>query len=322
MFEPRASRWRTFGIPAILFLLSIVTTMAIGARFMQNFHDGLPMVAHDEDLWPWPWLIKHPSRFALGWPFAATLLFILLSHEFGHYVACRRHKVACTLPWVLPAPTLSGTLGAIIRLRGRIPDRRILMDIGVWGPIAGYVASLIVAVPGIILSTHRTLPHTHPLAGLVAFNPPLSLTLLPSSIAHLASAPAMHADVSMELATCHPVLLAAWIGLFITSLNLIPSGQLDGGHILYAVSPRLHRVVSRVLPLLLLVAAWYCWIGWAVWGLILLIPAMRHPRVPPDTHLDNGRWLLALLALIIFVLTITPTPFPGSALRDLVALSR
>ncbi len=322
MFEIRASRWRSFGIPGILLLLSIVTTTAIGARFMQNFHNGLPLVAHEGDMWPWPWLIEHPRRFMLGWPFSTALLFILLAHEFGHYFACRWHKVACTLPWVLPAPTLSGTFGAIIRIRGRIPDRCVLMDIGVWGPIAGYAASLIVAVLGTALSAYKTSSPVRASAALVTFTPPLSLTLLPSSLAHFAPALAPHTRVSIELAACHPVLLAAWIGLFITSLNLIPCGQLDGGHILYAVSPRLHRLVSRVMPCLLLLAAWYCWIGWAIWGLILLVPALRHPRVPPDARLDTGRWLLALLALVILVLTITPTPFPGSALREIVALSR
>lgn len=317
MFEIRASRWRTFGIPAILLLLSIVTTLAIGARFMQNFHAGLPLVAHDEDLWPWPWLMEHPGRLFQGWPFSLALLSILLAHEFGHYVACRRHGVDCTLPWVLPAPTLSGTLGAVIRIRGRIPDRRVLMDIGVWGPIAGYAVSLPVALLGITLSTAQLSSAKSSEPGLVAFNPPLTLRLLESPMTHLAPARLTHGR-SLELASCHPILLAAWIGLFITSLNLIPCGQLDGGHILYALSPRLHRHLSRFLPFLLFAAAWYYWIGWAIWGLILLIPAMRHPRVTYDVPIGRGRKLLALLAMVIFATTLTSVPFPGNALRELL----
>lgn len=318
MPEIRASRWQTFGIPSVLFVLSVFTTTAIGARFMQNFHDGLPLVAREGDLWPWPWLTSHPSRFLLGWPFSLTLLTILLAHEFGHYIACRRHGVACTLPWVLPAPTLSGTLGAIIRLRGRIPDRRVLMDIGASGPIAGFAVSLIGAILGILLSTSRPASNAHAPDALITFDPPVTLTLLRSAVQHIHPALAMGGGVSAELSGCHPVLLAAWIGLFITSLNLIPCGQLDGGHILYALSPRLHRFVSRGLPFLLFVAAWYCWIGWAVWGLILLIPAMRHPRVTHHASLGAGRKMLALLAIAIFAVTITVSPFPNNSIRELV----
>lgn len=285
---------------------------------MQNFHDGLPLVAHDQDLWPWPWLMEHPRRFLLGWPFSLALLAILLAHEFGHYIACRWHSVDCTLPWVLPAPTLSGTLGAIIRLRSRIPDRRVLMDIGVWGPIAGYAVSLIVAILGIILSAPQISSHADSSGALVTFNPPLTLMMLQSWVRHLAPALATRAAVPVDLSACHPVLLAAWIGLFITSLNLIPCGQLDGGHILHALSPRLHRMVSRILPFLLFIAAWYCWMGWAVWGLILLIPAMRHPRVTDSSLLDPGRRTLALFAMVVFALTITIAPFPGSAIRELL----
>ncbi len=301
----------------MLLLLSIITTTGIGARFMQNYHDGLPLVAHESDLWPWPWLLQSPARFLLGWPFSVALLSILLTHEFGHYIACRLHSVDCTLPWVLPAPTLSGTLGAIIRLRGRIPDRRVLIDIGVWGPIAGYVVSIAAAMIGMSLSLGHVTSYVHSSMEIVNFSPPSSLELLRSMMEHLFLAHRVHANVSVDPAVCHPILLAAWIGLFITSLNLIPCGQLDGGHILYAISPHLHRIVSRVLPVVLLVAAWYCWVGWAVWGIILLIPAMRHPRVLGDAPPGAGRKMLAVFAMVIFALTITSTPFPGNAIRDL-----
>src|SRR3984957_11366511 len=154
-------RWREYGLPALLLIVSIITTTAIGARFMQNFLDGRPTVVSESDLWPWPWLFAEPSRFLLGWPFSLALLTILLTHEFGHYFACRAHGIRSTLPWVLPAPTLSGTAGAVIQIRGRIPNRQALMDVGVFGPLSGYFASAIAVAVGFTLSylTPAIAPH-------------------------------------------------------------------------------------------------------------------------------------------------------------------
>ena len=112
----------------------------------------------------------------------------------------------------------------------------------------------------------------------------------------------------------HPVLVAGWIGLFITSLNLIPGGQLDGGHILYALSPRAHRVFTNLLPFALFLAGAVYWLGWMLWGIVLLIPALRHPKVPLDRHLSAGRAVLGIIGIVIFLLTFTPTPFYDNSL--------
>jgi len=299
-----------YGLPLLLLALSIVTTTAIGARFMHNFLSGQPAVVNEGDLWPWSWLLQHPSRFLLGWPFSAALLGILLTHEFGHYFACRAHGIRATLPWVLPAPTLSGTAGAVIRLRSRIPNRHALVDVGVYGPLAGYAASLIVVAAGLLLS-HPAPRGTAP--ALVDFGEPVPLTLsiIPRLLSHL------HPGIAtFEHATRHPVLIAGWVGLFITALNLIPGGQLDGGHILYAISPRWQRTVTRILPLALLVCGFFFWIGWILWGMILLIPAMRHPYVPTDQPLGTKRIVLCCLALAVFALTFAAEPFAGSSIRS------
>lgn len=306
------SRFRShcmeYGLPLLLLALSTVTTTAIGARFMHNFLSGLPAVVDESDLWPWPWLLQHPSRFLLGWPFSAALLAILLTHEFGHYFACRAHGIRATLPWVLPAPTLSGTAGAVIRLRSRIPNRHALIDVGVYGPLAGYAASLIAVATGFLLS-HTAPPDAAP--ALVAFGKPLTLGIVSAALSQL------HPGTpSFDLATRHPVLIAGWIGLFITSLNLIPGGQLDGGHILYALSARWHRIVTRILPLALLACGFFFWVGWLLWGLILLIPAMRHPYVPVDQPLGAKRILLCGLALAVFALTFSAEPFAGSSIQS------
>ena len=303
------SRWREYGLPAVLLAVSLVTTTAIGARFMQNFLDGLPTVVKESDLWPWPWLFAHPSRFLLGWPFSLALLTILLTHEFGHYFACRAHGIRATLPWVLPAPTLSGTAGAVIQIRGRIPNPQALMDVGAYGPLAGYLASLIVVAIGFMLS--RAAPiHPEPLhPDLVRFGNSLTLNMAHRVLVWLhPSTPAF------TLSLRHPVLVAGWVGLFITSLNLMPAGQLDGGHILYAISPRIHRRLSLLLPIALLLGGFFFWVGWILWGLLLLIPAMRHPSVPIDQPLDRKRLWLGILALTVFALTFSAAPFSDSSI--------
>jgi membrane-associated protease RseP (regulator of RpoE activity) len=298
-------------LPALLLAATVLTTTANGARFMQNFLEGLPPVTRDSDLWPWSWLADHPTLFVTGFAFSCTLLGILLIHEFGHYIACRVHGIQSTLPWVLPAPTLSGTAGAVIRIRSRIPSRDALMDVGIYGPLAGYVASALAVVAGFMLSdgSRATEPAT-----IVRFgNEPFTVSLVHRLLAHwFPSIPVFNQ------ASPHPVLLAGWIGLFITSLNLIPGGQLDGGHILYAVSPRLHRIFTRALPFALFAAGTFYWAGWILWGVFLLIPAMRHPKVPVVLALSRGRVALAIIGAALFLLTFTPAPFYDSSLLHLL----
>jgi len=301
------SNLREYGLPVLLLACSVVTTTANGARFMQNFVEGMPPVARESDLWPWGWLVDHPELFKTGWAFSGTLLGILLIHEFGHYFACRWHGIRATLPWVLPAPTLSGTAGAVIRIRSYIPSRDALMDVGIYGPLAGYVASALAVAVGFALSYHT--PANAP-AAIVRFGgEPLTIRLLHALMVRWdPSIP------SFEHITPHPVLLAGWIGLFITSLNLIPGGQLDGGHILYAISPRVHKVFTIALPFVLFVAGTVFWVGWMLWGLFLLIPVMRHPKVPLATGLHRSRVILGAAGILIFLLTFTPTPFYDSSL--------
>ena len=286
---------------------SIITTTANGARFMQNFVEGLPPVVRDGDLWPWGWLWRHPGLFINGFAFSFTLLGILLTHEFGHYFACRARGIRCTFPWVLPAPTLSGTAGAVIRIRSAIPSRDALMDVGIYGPLAGYVASAFAVAAGFLLSVPRP---AHAPEAIVRFGgDPLTIRLLHSLLTRWApSLPAF------DQVSPHPVLVAGWIGLFITALNLIPGGQLDGGHILYALWPRAHRALTLVLPFALIIAGAIYWLGWMLWGIFLLLPFMRHPRVPMDPHLSRNRMVLGIIGILIFLLTFTPTPFYENSL--------
>ncbi len=299
--------FRDYCLPLLLLAASAVTTTANGARFMQNFLDGMPPVARDSDLWPWAWLSDHPELFVTGWAFSSSLLAILLVHEFGHYFACKWHGIRSTLPWVLPAPTLSGTAGAVIQIRSRIPSRDALMDVGIYGPLAGYLASTVAVAVGFVLSFNS--PANAPVAVVRFGGEPLTIRLLHALLVRWdPSIP------SFDNIVPHPVLVAGWIGLFITSLNLIPGGQLDGGHILFSISPRVHRVFTICLPFLLFLAGVIYWMGWILWGLFLMAPAMRHPNVPTEPMLKRSRLILGVVGIVLLLLTFTPTPFHGSSL--------
>jgi membrane-associated protease RseP (regulator of RpoE activity) len=291
-------------LPLCLLIVSVFTTASTGALLMQNFRLGQPALVNEGDLFPLRWIWSHPTALASGWSFSLALLGILLAHEAGHFFFCRHHSIDASWPYVLPAPTLSGTAGAVIRIRSRIPSRRALIEVGIAGPIAGYLVAIPTAVLGILLSRPAG-PDTPP--ALVQFHWPLTVTLL----GRLLGVPAM------DKLLPHPILIASWVGLFVTSLNLIPAGQLDGGHILYAISPRWHRRLTWVVPIVLLAMGVTLWTGWVLWGVILLLPAMRHPHVPYFPLMPyNYRWL-GLLALAILLLTLLPAPFVGTSVIDL-----
>jgi membrane-associated protease RseP (regulator of RpoE activity) len=243
-----------------------------------------------------------------GLPFSATLLGILLTHEFGHWILCARHRIMASWPYLLPAPTLSGTAGAVIRIRFGIPSLDALMDVGIAGPLFGFAAAIPVTIAGLLLSKAAS---GVPEPTLIRLNAPLAMQLLywPMRLLIPSSPP-------LEDLLWHPVLIAAWVGLFITSLNLIPAGQLDGGHILYSISRRGHRWATIAAPVLLLVAGITLWAGWLLWGLILFIPAMRHPYVPPWPELSAKRVVYGWVGLLMLALTFLPAPFADAGLLE------
>ena len=298
------------GVAICLLALSIFTTLSTGAVLMYNFERGAPPFSVNAQFFPFAWIAHHPERLAAGWSFALTLLGILSAHELGHYAACRFHGVRSSLPWVLPAPTLIGTFGAFIRLRSRVPSRVALLDIGVAGPLAGMLVAVPALISGLLMSQHMAAPGFQSTAS-ISVGVPLSLSLV-YSIVRLFHPALPPLDASFNP---HPVLVAAWIGLFITSVNLMPAGQLDGGHILYAVSPRVHRWLTNTLVFLLFFAGTMYWIGWLVWGCFLL-PSLRHPSVPEVPALTRSRRWLAVVGLVLFILTFTLQPFAGGSLMD------
>ncbi|MEZ5331479.1 MAG: site-2 protease family protein [Thermoanaerobaculia bacterium] len=220
-------------------------------------------------------------------------------------MACRRHRLPATPPFFLPAPIGLGTFGAFIRIRAPIEDRRQLLDVGVWGPLAGFLALLPFLVLGTLWSTPAAIEAVGPtqVTDVVLWVPGRSLALrLLATLFHGPLGPGTTLDL-------HPFALAAWVGLLVTALNLLPLGQLDGGHILYAAIGRRQARLAPWLWLLLLAAGLLFWPGWILWSLITLVMGLRHPPVLDETTpLDRRRRLLAWLAFGVLVLSFVPVP--------------
>jgi membrane-associated protease RseP (regulator of RpoE activity) len=317
--RPTAREWRKH---ATLFLLTVLTTSFAGIMLVS---EAVPDPAMPEPSGLLDYILyiplfylkavaiygahalAHPSLIGQGLTFAAALLSILTAHEAGHYVACRRYNVEATLPFFIPAPPLflAGTFGAFIKIRSPIPTRRALFDIGVAGPLAGFIVIVPVAFLG-ILTAH---PATLQLAAgqeqqTIVFGDPLLIQLI---------ARALGSDLNIQI---NPFYFAAWIGLLVTSLNLLPVGQLDGGHAIYALfGKRLHAWLGRAAFLIMAALAVLGWVwhsspsGFLYAVLLAVILRLRHPQVMDEGEpLDATRARVALLTLAVFVLSFLPFP--------------
>ncbi|HZS29428.1 MAG TPA: site-2 protease family protein [Candidatus Angelobacter sp.] len=309
VIEPPKHR---YWLHALLLLATIFTTLCIGARMQYGFEHNIGLFSQDADIWPWLWILEDWHRLGLGVAYSACVLGILGAHELGHYVYCVLRRVFATLPFFIPAPTLIGTLGAFIRIKSPLRSRADLFDIGIAGPIAGFVVAVPVLIFGLLASkplTGQALANTSPETSLVLGFP------LIFKLAHwaLGAAGVHSAAVQAPLASLylHPAAVGAWIGMLATALNLLPGGQLDGGHIIFAVNPRLHRPISFISIVVLLALSWYYWEGWLLWAVVLRFTGSRHPDVPIAPPLNRTRRVLAIFALIMLVLTLAPAPFVG-----------
>jgi membrane-associated protease RseP (regulator of RpoE activity) len=281
----------------LLFLLTLCTALAAGTQFAITFAHNQP--ASFTDLFnAYTLFYKNPAALLAGLPFAATLLTILLAHELGHFFACRRHYIHSSYPFFIPFPSLIGTFGAFILMRSPIRTNRSLFDVGASGPLVGFVFAVPALLYGIVHAKLLVLPEAQ--APLVFGNPLLL---------HLFSA-LIYPDVPVKNLLIDPIGRAAWVGLFATSLNLLPAGQLDGGHILRSISPRAHKIVSWLLPAALILLGYFgqsmLWYVWA--GLLLAIRFLRIAPIYDLTQLDPPRRFGAFLALLVFVLSFMPMP--------------
>lgn len=298
---------RRYWLHILLFLITLLSTLCVGARLQYEFDHNLNFFPFSDQPYfiPWAWTLADWHRLLLGVPFSLCLLGILTAHEMGHYVLCVRRKVFATWPFFIPFPSLIGTMGAFIRIRSPIRNRRDLFDIGIAGPIAGFI----VAVPVLIFALGACKPVTAETQNSAIFGTPLIFSL----VRHIFAAFGSHAPIvqlGADQVIFHPTALAAWVGMFATALNLIPGGQLDGGHIVFAVHPPAHRMASIAAIVILLPLAWFFWAGWLLWAVVLRLTG-RHPEVPNFPPLDLKRRLLAVFGLLMLILTFSYDPLPG-----------
>jgi Zn-dependent protease len=289
---------RSLLLAAGLFFLTLLTSLVAGAHFAAAYARN-QAASFDALFQTFPVAYHQPSLLLSGLPFAVTLLTILLAHELGHYFACRHHHIHSSYPFFIPAPTLIGTFGAFILIRSPIRSSKALFDVGASGPLVGFLFALPPLAYGVLHA--RVIPAfaLDPNADVV-FGVPLILKLMTAIVQ-----PNAHASDLL----LHPVGRAAWVGLFATALNLLPVGQLDGGHIVRSVSPRAHRWISLVLPLALVPLGIFLWKGWLIWAIILL--CLRFFRMAPiydPTPLDPNRRFGAFLALVVFLLCFMASP--------------
>ena len=302
---PRDRYW----LHGLLLAATILTTLVVGAQLESNFRANLPLfTAGDKGIpfFPIAWVIADPARLLLGIPFSFSLLLILLSHEMGHYLYCRYYGVRATLPFFIPAPTLIGTLGAVIRIKAPIRSRVALFDIGIAGPIAGFVVAVVTLALSLTLSK--------PLSPSI---PPSDLQLgfpaIFEVVHHFLRGLEPRPIVGLPLAKIylHPTAIAAWVGMYATALNLLPSGQLDGGHIVYALSPRIHRLLSWLTVVALAYLGRFNY-GWWFWGGLITamnILTFRLEQAPRTPVLPANRWFWAMVGAVMLALTFTIVPF-------------
>ena len=283
-FSSRVSANKSRNIPyvnLVLFVVTLLTTVIAGA-----LQQGINPLDQPGSLWK-------------GIPFSFALLLILGTHELGHYFMSRKHHIDVTLPYFIPAPSFIGTFGAVIKMKSTILDRRTLLDVGAAGPLAGLIVAVPILIIGLALS--EVVPYT----GGEGIH--LGSCILFSFLNWIVHG-FLPENSSLIL---HPIAFSGWIGLLVTSLNLLPVGQLDGGHVAYAVfGSRQQQVVAKIFMVILLFLGLVGWTGWLVWFALLLFIGFRHPPVVYDwIPLDKKRKIVGWITLFVFIITFMPVPF-------------
>ena len=310
---------------AAFLLVTLVTATIAGVLYPFGTTDTFP----DADPQTWSEIARFistiPERYAAfiagvlynlatnieylkyGLSFSLSLLFILISHEMGHYVACRIYRVDATLPYFIPTPPLvgpAGTFGAFIKIRSPMPSRKAVFDIGVAGPIAGFIALIPITIVGVLTRNYAMPEQLSQYQSAIVFSNPLLI----KGVAYIFG-------INLEFGISNPFYFAAWVGLLVTALNLIPSGQLDGGHAIYAVlGKRIHYWTGRVAFVAMAALSILGWIyynspsGFLIAVLLGVMMRIPHPEPWDQTPLDLKRKIIAFATLMIFVLCFLPFP--------------
>ena len=287
-------------LPAVLLLCTFVTSLTAGFVWHVRFVSQSQREIAERITG----VLTNPMDLLSGLPFAFTILVILLAHEMGHYLACRYYGIKATLPYVIPGPppfNPFGTFGAVIKIKSLFADRRQLFDVGIAGPLGGFIFIIPALIIGLQQSTE--LVFTEPMRQTMEFGEPLLFRL---------AVPIFFPGGADATIRFHPIGWAAWFGMLATSINLLPIGQLDGGHMVYALfGTRVHRIISYTVFGALIGISLYSWpmMGYLLFAFILIFLGFRHPR--PRTEfppLETGRKIIALIAFIVFLLTFIPVP--------------
>jgi membrane-associated protease RseP (regulator of RpoE activity) len=283
--------WVNVALFGVTCLSTMVTGCLLNASFTNSFTDVTGFLKE---------IVKSPSVLFTGLPFSLAIMTILLAHEMGHYLTCRYYGIDATLPYFIPAPTLVGTMGAFIRIKSPIQHRAALLEVGIAGPIAGFI----LAIPTLVIAlTKSTFVTVAPSTGSgFELGEPLIFKAFEAVMGRMPPA-------GMEL-NLHPIGFAAWFGFFATALNLLPVGQLDGGHVAYALFGENHRRISQAILFTLIPLGIFYWQGWLLWSAVLLFIGLRHPITLDDSiPLSKRHSRLGWIGLAMFVLCFTPMPF-------------
>jgi membrane-associated protease RseP (regulator of RpoE activity) len=291
----------------LLFIATCLSAFFVGLTWSVSYTYSDQM-ARDPRFVPGLDLFTDPAIISLSLIYTAVLILILLGHEMGHYLTCRYYRIEATLPYFIPAPTFIGTLGAFIKIKSPITRKKQLFDIGISGPLTGFILSLPALVYGLSLS--KIVPAV-PREDTFVFGEPLLLKLIGGLMFR-------HVPAQSDL-FLHPVGFAGWVGILVTAFNLFPVGQLDGGHVSYALLGPKSKTLARILIAVFFIMGVLFWVGWIVWALVILLLGLKHPRVIDETErLSLSRRVLGGVILLIFVLSFIPAPIKGYSLIELV----
>lgn len=292
---------------ALLFLLTVLSTYLVGLSWGANYLYPEQLSAEGARF-NWHSLFVDRKVMLLGVLYAVVLMTILLGHELGHYLTCRRYGLSATLPYFIPAPTLVGTLGAFIKIKSPIAGKRSLFDIGMAGPLVGFALSVPAVIAGLLLAkTIPLIPHDD----TIAFGEPLLMKIVGGLF--------MKVPAGYDL-VLHPIGFAGWVGLLVSSFNLFPVGQLDGGHIAYAILGRRSRILSvAIIPVFVMMGIFF-WFGWLLWALVIMLLGLRHPIVLDEaSDIGTARKIIGIVCIAVFILSFIPDPVRG---YDLLSVLR
>ena len=293
----------------ILFLLTLLSTYMMGLTTWSLSYVYADAAMEANDMLEIGFeVLADPQVIMLSFFYMFALIGILLAHEMGHYLTCRFYGLNATLPFFIPLPNLIGTMGAFIRIRSPITSKHQLFDVGVAGPLAGFILTVPAAAYGL---AHSKLVPAMPSDGAIFFGEPLLFKILGSWL--LGEIPSGY-DIVL-----HPVAFAGWVGALVTAMNLFPIGQLDGGHVMYAIfGSRVKKWAPLILGAFVLMGI-FLFAGWLLWAVLIGFLGLRHPPIRDEqVPLDGRRKLVAYAVIVIFILSFIPDPIKGAGALDII----